>query len=94
MDQEDETLKCKRIGSDYSRRPIGRPCKMPYPKLVPQRGLGMAQLEQLRLQQEQKDKTAVILLHQLCLVSPILSCPSRIGCSKHNNTNNILSHQR
>ncbi|KAL5147160.1 hypothetical protein HKD37_06G016895 [Glycine soja] len=60
MDQEDETLKCKRIGSDYSRRPIGRPCKMPYPKLVPQRGLGVAQLEKLRLEQEQKEKTAVI----------------------------------
>ena len=60
MDQEDETLKCKRIGSDYSRRPIGRPCKMPYPKLVPQRGLRVAWLEKLILEQEQKEKASII----------------------------------
>ncbi|KAL3016513.1 hypothetical protein AAZX31_06G217200 [Glycine max] len=59
MGEEDETPKYNRIGGG-GRRPIGRPCKIPYPKLVPQRGLGVAQLEKFRLEQEQKEKAAII----------------------------------
>ncbi|KAL5147123.1 hypothetical protein HKD37_06G016863 [Glycine soja] len=56
QEQEDETPKSNRIGCVGGRRGVGRPCKKPKPKRVPQRGLGVAQLEKIRLEEEQKEK--------------------------------------
>ncbi|KAL2326776.1 hypothetical protein Fmac_020203 [Flemingia macrophylla] len=58
MGQEDGIPKYNRIGGGGGRRSVGRPCRGPKPKKVPQRGLGVAQLEKLRLEEEQKNAAA------------------------------------
>ncbi|XP_020201946.1 protein SPEAR2 [Cajanus cajan] len=58
MGQEDGTQKFNRIGG--GRRGVGRPSKGPKPKKVPQRGLGVAQLEKLRLEEEKTNAANAI----------------------------------
>ncbi|RDY08068.1 hypothetical protein CR513_07748, partial [Mucuna pruriens] len=63
MGQEDETPKYNRIGGGSGggsrRKGVGRPCKEPKEKKVPRRGLGVAQLEKIRLEEEQKNATII-----------------------------------
>ena len=59
--QEDQTQNCSNGGGSGGIGGIGRSSKKPRQKKVPQRGLGVAQLEKIRLEEQQKRDAAAML---------------------------------
>ncbi|KAJ7981798.1 Actin cytoskeleton-regulatory complex protein pan1, putative isoform 1 [Quillaja saponaria] len=69
MTHEDQSQKCSNSSSGGGGGGLGRSSKKPKQKKVPQRGLGVAQLEKIRLEEQQKKDVAAILPSQ-CSISP------------------------
>ncbi|XWS52144.1 hypothetical protein CRYUN_Cryun11dG0042000 [Craigia yunnanensis] len=63
MAQEDQTQRCSNSNTSSGGgigNNIGRSSKKQRPKKVPQRGLGVAQLEKLRIEEQKKDAAAIL----------------------------------
>ncbi|XVF78714.1 hypothetical protein PTKIN_Ptkin14bG0157700 [Pterospermum kingtungense] len=77
MAQEDQTQRCSNSntssgGGNIGNSSSGRSSKKQRPKKVPQRGLGVAQLERIRIEEQQKKDAA------LAVAAPILPSPSSV----------------